>query len=272
MCLGHNPPGQKVLTVKAAPQSCPCFFSMLFLLKPISLWLWFNSYYSMWTGDWGARAKLFTIHFCHSSAFINRPGNAAKDHHSRCIPDETRWWLCGEDFCSETNPLRLRKKKTNSLAEVWWVRRAQFICHIVPVCSSTFPPTLTGSQHTRSLTVTWSTHMVPLNLPEHCDLPCPAMRITTGTWSSSSSSPPSPPDIPLLSHNPTTQARQPNTHPPREASTKRCPSTFRRSSRVWWRGCWRWTRSSAWLCRRRWRKTSLGEKRVGFLGENGMRL
>ena len=106
---------RRYLQLKRPPNHALVFFSMLFLLKPISLWLWFNSYYSMWTGDWGARAKLFTIHFCHSSAFINRPGNAAKDHHSRCIPDETRWWLCGEDFCSETNPLRLRKKNKKQI-------------------------------------------------------------------------------------------------------------------------------------------------------------
>ena len=88
----------------------PLFFSMLFLLKPISLWLWFNSYYSMWTGDWGARAKLFTIHFCHSSAFINRPGNAAKDHHSRCIPDETRWWPVRWRFLFGNQSIETQKK------------------------------------------------------------------------------------------------------------------------------------------------------------------
>ena len=124
---------------------------------------------------------------------------------------KTRWWLCGEDFCSKTNPLRLRKK-TNSLAEVWWVRRAQFMCHIVPVCSSTFPPTLTGSQRTRSLTFTWSTHMVPLNWPEHLVIYYMSCH-ENQTWSSSSS-PPSPPDIPLLSHNPIPAYRQPNTHHP----------------------------------------------------------
>ena len=208
-----------------------CFFSMLFLLTPGSKAI------TACERVRKSRACAFLHHLflpCHT-AFISRPGNAAKDHHSRCIPDELpddgfasqifgknkmmalRW-----RFLFENQSIETQRKK--SLAEVWWVRRDQFTCHIVPVCSSTFPPTLTGSQHTRSLTFTWSTHMVPLNLPEHC-LPCPAMRITTGTWSSSSSSP-SPPDIPLLSHNPTTQARQPNTHPPTRGEYEALPEHF----------------------------------------------
>ena len=165
------------------------------------------------------------------------------------------------------------QKKTNSLAEVWWVRRAPFICHIVPVCSSTFPPTLTGSQHTRSLTVTWSTHMVPLNLPEHCDLPCPAMRITTGTWSSSSSSPPSPPDIPLLSHNPTTQARQPNTHPLHERRVRSVARALFAGAQEFGGADVGGGPAAApdFVGGAEGRRRSVGF-RVGFLGENGMRV
>jgi hypothetical protein len=66
------------------PNHAPLFFSMLFLLTPGSKAI------TACERVRKSRACAFLHHLflpCHT-AFISRPGNAAKDHHSRCIPDE----------------------------------------------------------------------------------------------------------------------------------------------------------------------------------------
>ena len=97
-----------------------------------------------------------------------------------------------------------------------------------------------------------NTHIVLLKLPGICEFLCPsATRITTGT-------------VAVIHHH--YHHHHHHHHHPllkspatisTQASMRRCPSTFPPSWRLWWRGCWRWTPSSASRCRRRWRKTSL---------------